>query len=263
MSDEVRVRVPSQFPSNEDLRGRVALVTGAGRGLGRPIAHALAARGAAVVLCGRNREDLDETAAELVLRGAAVQAVPLDVRNPDSVQACVDAARRRFGRLDVLVNNAGIPLRQPAEAVSVEDWDKVMETNLRGPFLMARAAFPHLKESAGCIVNIASILGRKVHPALPIYRTSKGALIQLTRALAASWAPHRIRVNAVAPGFIDSPLNAAYKGTPREAEFMRLVPQGRWGEVEDVAGACVYLASPAAGFITGHVLYVDGGATII
>lgn len=258
------VRVPDQFPSTEDLSGRVVLVTGAGRGLGRPIANGVAARGASVVLCGRNQADLQAVQGEVERRGAVALAAPMDVRDPASVERCVTAALERFGRLDVVINNAGVALKKSPEEVSPDEWDMVMETNVRGPFLVAKAAArAMMAQGGGSVVNIASFLGAVAHPALSVYCISKGAVIHMTRALAAAWAPHNIRVNAIAPGYIDSPLNAYRKGTPLEQEVLSTTPLHRWGQVEDVATACVYLASPAAAFITGHTLFVDGGVSIV
>jgi NAD(P)-dependent dehydrogenase (short-subunit alcohol dehydrogenase family) len=254
------VRVPAVFPSTEDLSGRVVLVTGAGRGLGRPIANAMAARGAAVVACGRTEADLAGAVAEMQRRGADAAAVRMDVRDPRSVGAAVDAALGRFGRLDAVVNNAGISVRTPPEDVTPEQWDDLIRTNVSGPFFVAQAAARAMKaRGGGTIINIASVLGVRGHRVLAAYAISKGAVVHMTRALAAAWADHGIRVNAVAPGYIDSPLNAYRVGTPLEDEVLRATPLHRWGQVEDVATACVFLASPAAAFITGHVLFVDGG----
>lgn len=258
------VRVPERFPSLEDLSGQVVLVTGAGRGLGRPIANAMAERGAHLVLCGRNLADLETVRAEVEARGAEALPISMDVRQPESIEASVAAALQRFGRIDVVVNNAGVSLKKQPEAVTPAEWDMVMETNVRGPFLVAQAAGrAMIAQGGGCVINIASFLGAVAHPALSVYCISKGAVIQMTRSLAAAWAPHQIRVNAVAPGYIDSPLNAYRKGTPLEQEVLNATPLHRWGQVEDIATACVYLASPAARFITGHTLFVDGGVSIV
>jgi gluconate 5-dehydrogenase len=262
--DRPPVRVPARFPSNDDLTGRVALVTGAGRGLGRVIANALAERGAAVVACGRTAADLAAVVAEVGARGAEGLAVPTDVRDPAAVQAAVAAALRRFGRLDAVVNNAGVSLRTPVEDVTPAAWEDLLRTNVSGPFFVAQAAArAMMAQGGGTIINVASALGVVGHPLLAAYAVTKGAVVHMTRALAAAWAAHNIRVNAVAPGYIDSPLNAYRKGTPLEQAVLDATPLHRWGQVEDVAAACVFLASAGAAFMTGHVLLVDGGLTVV
>lgn len=266
MTDAQRppVRVPADFPSAEDLSGKVVLVTGAGRGLGRPIANAMAARGANVIACGRTPADLEAVVAEVEERGSQGLALTMDVRDAGGVKLAVAQGIRHFGRLDVVVNNAGVSLRKDAEDVTLEEWHRVMDTNVSGPFFVAQAAAQHMLEhGGGSIVNVASFLGAVAHPALSTYCISKGAVIQMTRALAAAWAGRGVRVNAVAPGYIDSPLNAYRIGTPLEQEVLAATPMHRWGQVEDVAMACVFLASAAASFITGHVLTVDGGVSIV
>lgn len=273
MEQRPDVRIPDRYPSASDLAGRTVAVTGASRGLGLVIADAMAAHGADVALCARDAASLAQAADRVRARGRGVLAAPCDLRSPKQTGAFVEAVRERFGRLDVLVNNAGTGTRTLPDALSPEEWDQVAETNVKGGFFMAQHAVRLMRSRGngaaeagpavrGRIINIASALGAIGHPRFVAYATSKGAVIQMTRAMAVAWAPD-ILVNAVAPGYIDSPLNAYRKGNPAlEAEVIGPTPLHRWGRVEDVAMACVFLASDAASFITGHTLFVDGGLTI-
>lgn len=257
------VRVPDRYPSTEDLRGKVVAVTGAGRGLGHVIADAMAAHGAAVAVCGRTRTDLDKVAARIRSRGQQALVQVCDVRVVAQIRAFIDGIGKEFGRLDVLVNNAGGGTRTLPDQLTEDEWNQVADTNVKGMFFASQAAAPLMRPGGGRIINIASVLGVVGHPRFAAYATSKGAVIQMTRTLAVAWAPV-IRVNAVAPGYIDSPLNAYRKGNPQlEAEVFDHTPMRRFGQVEDVAMACVFLASDAASFITGHTLFVDGGLSIV
>ncbi len=224
------VRIPERYPSAEDLSGKVVAVTGAGRGLGHVIADAMAAHGASVA----------------------------------DVRAFIHMIDREMGRLDVLVNNAGGGVRTPPDEMTEDEWDQILDTNVKGVFFTSQAAARLMRlGGGGKIINIASVIGAIGHPRFAAYATSKGAVIQMTRALAVAWAPD-ILVNAVAPGYIDSPLNAYRKGNPAlEAEVLDHTPLHRWGQVEDVAMACVFLASDAAAFITGQTLFVDGGLSVV
>lgn len=264
MDQRPSVRIPHRYPSAEDLSGKVIAVTGAGRGLGLVIADAMASHGANVAVCGRSRVGLNAAAARIAEHGRRALAQECDVRSAAADRVFIDSVATEFGRLDALVNNAGVGVRTLPDEISEDEWDLVADTNVRGAFFMAQAAAPLLRRSGGGrIINIASVLGLIGHPRFAAYATSKGALIQMTRALAAAWAPV-IQVNAVAPGYIDSPLNAYRKGNPQlEAEAIGQTPLQRWGQVEDVAMACVFLASDAASFITGQTLVVDGGLSAV
>lgn len=274
------VRIPARYPAVADLSGRAVVVTGASRGLGLVIADAMAAHGADVAVCARNETDLTKAAERVRTRGRRVLAQRCDVRSVADVRAFIDAVGRHFGHLDVLVNNAGAGTRTLPDELTEEEWDLVADTNVKGGFFMAQRAVRLMRQDAGHsalptagvedpgtaargrIINIASALGAIGHPRFVAYATSKGAIIQMTRAMAVAWAPD-ILVNAVAPGYIDSPLNAYRKGNPSlEAEVLEPTPLHRWGQVEDVAMACVFLASDAAAFITGQTLFVDGGLSI-
>lgn len=258
------VRVPERYPSAEDLRGKVVAVTGAGRGLGHVIADAMAAHGADVAVCSRTATDLEKAATRIRGRGRRALVQVCDVRSVEQIRAFIEAIDRAFGRLDVLVNNAGGGTRTIPDQLTEEEWDQVADTNVKGVFFASQAAAPLMRRSGGGrIIHIASALGAVGHPRFAAYATSKGAVIQMARTLAVAWAPD-IRVNAVAPGYIDSPLNAYRKGNPQlEAEVYDHTPLRRFGGVEDVAMACVFLASDAAAFITGHTLFVDGGLSIV
>jgi len=248
-----------------DLSGRVAVVTGGSRGLGLEIAHGLGEAGAQVAVTARRAEALEAARAELAAAGVDVLALPLDVSVPENAPALIEAVRARFGRLDILVNNSGITWGAPAESMPLDRWRAVIETNVTGLFVLCQAAFPLLAASGrGVIVNLASIAGlvgsRPEHVRVAGYAASKGAVIALTRQLAAEWAPHGIRVNAVAPGFFPSRMSQAVLDR-HGAEMARDVPLGRHGRPGELKGVVVFLASDAASFITGHTLPVDGGVT--
>lgn len=249
------------------LEERVALVTGAGSGIGRVTAQALAEAGADVIVT-ELPERLDrarETVAEVQALGRRALALPLDVRDAASVAALVPAATAGFGRVDVLVNNAGVQIPRSALEVSESDWDAVVDVNLRGAFFVAQAVGRAMTEAgSGAIVNIASQMGLVGYYKRAAYCSAKAGLVNLTRVLALEWAPRGVRVNAVAPTFVRTPLTASTFADPELAEDIpRRIPLGRLAQPEDVAAAVVFLASPAAAMITGHTLPVDGGWTAI
>ncbi len=249
------------------LEDRVALVTGAGSGIGRVTAHALAEAGADVIVT-ELPDKLDrarETVAEVEAMGRAALALPLDVRDAASVAALVPAALDRFAHVDVLVNNAGVQIPRSALEVSENDWDAVVDVNLRGAFFVAQAVGRAMTDAgSGAIVNIASQMGLVGYYKRAAYCSAKAGLVNLTRVLALEWAPRGVRVNAVAPTFVRTPLTASTFADPELAEDIpRRIPLGRLAQPEDVAAAVVFLASPAAAMITGHTLPVDGGWTAI
>ncbi len=251
------------------LDGKVAIVTGAGQGIGRALAQGLAAYGADVALTELpNRLADAQAAAKEIAAGSGrrSEAFLLDVRQTETIPAFFDQTAERFGRIDVLVNNAGVQIAKPALEVTEKDWDAVLDVDLRGVFFCAQAAGRQMiaRKIPGAIINMASQNGLIGYYNRAAYCSAKAGVVNLTRVLALEWAPHGIRVNAVAPTFIRTPMG---EQTLRDEAFRKdilsRIPLGRVGEPEDVIGAVVFLASPAAGLITGHTLAVDGGWTIV
>jgi len=242
-----------------NLQGRIALVTGASQGIGRACAQALAQAGATVVLAARNEVKLAEAVAEIEASGGQAAAFPLDVASEESIKAGAKAVLERFGKVEILVNNAGITRDGLMMAMKRADWDNVLGTNLTGAFLLTQAVLrPMLKNRWGRIVNISSVVGRTGQAGQVNYAASKAGLIGLTRSLAREVASRGITVNAVAPGYIETPMTAVLDAQQRAA-MMAQIPLGRAGTDAEIAQAVVFLASEAAGYITGHVLDVNGG----
>jgi NAD(P)-dependent dehydrogenase (short-subunit alcohol dehydrogenase family) len=247
-----------------DLTGKVALVTGASSGLGVHFARTLAAAGASVAIAARRVERLSSLQAELQTPDADAVAVALDVQSGDSITAAFAAAEEALGPIDIVVNNAGISIVKPALEMPVEDWDAVVNTNLRGAWLVTQAAGKRwlMAKRPGVIVNIASILGLRTIGQVAPYNASKAGLIHLTRALAMEWARHDIRVNAICPGYIETEMNGDFWKTPAGQRLIDRIPQRRIGKPEHLDGALLLLASDAGTFMTGSVLTVDGGHTV-
>ncbi|HXV08685.1 MAG TPA: glucose 1-dehydrogenase [Burkholderiales bacterium] len=248
-----------------DLSGKVAVVTGGNGGIGLGMARGLAAAGAAIVVAGRDAKKNTDALAALSAAGARAIAASVDVRRKDSCQAMVDAATKAFGRLDILVNNAGINIRKQPQEYSVEDWQTVIDTNLSSAFLCCQAAYPAmLRAGGGKIVNIGSMMSIFGAPFTAAYAASKGGLVQLTRALATAWAKDNIQVNAVLPGWIDTDLTrkAREQVSGLHERVVARTPAARWGTPEDLAGIAVFLASPAADFVTGTAIPIDGGYSV-
>ena len=247
-----------------NLKGKVAVVTGSSSGLGITFAQALAEVGANIVLAARRVDKLNEAADTIAKFGVKVRPIQCDVSQQSQVQSLMDETVKTFGRLDILVNNAGVVAMSPATDISVEDWNRVVSINLTGTFLSARtAAKQMMKQGGGKIVNIASIYGAvgDVFPASPYYAT-KGAVINLTRDLAVEWAPFKINVNAIAPGFFPSEMTEGIFADPHYLEYInKQTPLGRTGNAEDLKGAVVFLASSASDYVTGQTIFVDGGWT--
>ncbi len=242
-----------------DLTGRIAVVTGGNGGIGLGMARGLAAAGARVVVAARNAEKAASAVAEL---GARSAFVALDVADESSCRAMIDQTEKRFGRLDVLVNNAGTSIRKPPESYTLAEWHAVLDTNLTGAFLCSQAAHPVMKRrGGGKIINIGSMFALFGSAYAAPYAASKGALVQLTKSLAAAWAADNIQVNAVLPGWIDTELtrDARRQVAGLHERVLSRTPAGRWGVPEDLAGIAVFLASPASDFITGTAIPVDGG----
>ncbi len=243
------------------LDGRVALVTGASRGLGRAMALALAEAGADVGLVARSKGDLEETAAGLETLGRRALALPADVTRPPEVEAAVGRVLDAFGGIDVLVNNSGIAVVKPLVETTLEEWRAVLETNLTGAFNLCRAVGPAMiARKAGKVINLASILGAHGLSGYTAYSASKGGIIALTRTLAVEWAGHNIQVNAIAPGWFVTPMNAgAFADAKIRDRLLRDVPARRVGKPEELGPLVVYLASSASDFMTGEVIFLDGG----
>ena len=246
-----------------DLGGRVALVTGGGSGLGLAIARGLAAAGASVVLNGRDRAKLDAARAGLAAAGLAADVAPFDVTDEAAVAAGIAGVIAAHGAIDILVNNAGVNVRRPLDAFTAAEWRALQAANVDGPFLVTRAVLPAMKaRRRGKIVNVCSLASDLGRPHIVPYAASKGALKMMTRALAVEVAPFNVQVNGIVPGFFRTEMNAPLVAN---AEFSAWVakrtPAGRWAEPPEIAGAAVFLASPAADYVTGHLLYVDGGFT--
>ena len=247
-----------------DLTGKVALITGAYRGLGLAIARGLAQAGATVVLNGRRPAELAAAAKRLGAEGLHASTAVFDVTDAAAIKRAIDGIEASYGHLDIVVNNAGIQRRSPIVAFPKQDWDDVMATNLTAPFLVSQAALPAMiARRAGKIIHIASMLSDLARPTVVPYMAAKGGVRQLTRGMAVELAPHNIQVNAIAPGYFATEMNRALLDN---AEFdgwvKRRTPAGRWGEPHEIAGIAVFLASPAANYVTGQMIMIDGGMSV-
>jgi NAD(P)-dependent dehydrogenase (short-subunit alcohol dehydrogenase family) len=243
------------------LAGKVALVTGAAAGLGAHFAQVLALAGARVALSGRREARLHALAETLRAGGSSVQVVPMDVRRSEQVVRGIESVARSWGGVDVLVNNSGVASDRMAIDLPESDWDAILETNLKGAFLVARECAKTMREGArgGCIVNIASILALREQPGTSAYAASKAALLQLTRVMALELARYQVRVNAIAPGYFATDMSRAFLASPAGGEMLKRIPQRRFGVPEDLDGALLLLSSDAGRYITGTVIAVDGG----
>jgi len=247
-----------------DLHGKVALVTGAYRGLGFAIAQGLAEAGATVVLNGRKAELLASAAKTLTDAGRRASTCVFDVTDGDAVRAGIAAVEREHGGLDILVNNAGIQRRNPLVDFKRQDWDDVIATNLTAPYLVAQAALPGMiARKSGKIVNIASLMSELARPTVVPYTAAKGGVRQLTRGMAVELAPHNIQVNAISPGYFATEMNRALIDNAEfNAWVCKRTPAGRWGEPPEIAGLAVFLCSAAANYITGQLITIDGGMSV-
>ena len=245
-----------------DVSGSTVLVTGSSRGIGHALARGLLQAGATVVLNGRDGAALERTRSALASEtGGTVHAVPFDVADPAAVDAGVAEAEERAGPLDGLVNNAGIQFRTTFVDFPIDAWDRILATNLTGPFLVARSVAGRMAtRGRGAIVNICSISAELARPGIAPYSATKGALKLLTKGMCGDLAPLGIRVNALGPGYFATELNTALISDPEfDAWVRRRTPVGRWGDVAELVGPLLFLLSPASSFVHGHVLYVDGG----
>lgn len=246
-----------------DLSGKVALVTGATSGIGQRQAMALAEAGASVVLLGRRKAVLSETVQDIIKKGGKALALQADLFDREKLSQIAEQATDCFGRIDILVNTAGVNFRQPVDDVSLDTWDKTINLNLTVPFFLARELVPAMQENGwGRIINIASLQSSRAFANSMPYGASKGGVAQLTRAMAEAWSARGVNVNAIAPGFFPTELTApVYQNPELLQKLSSQTAIGRNGELEDLDGVTVFLSAPASDYITGQVIYLDGGFT--
>jgi gluconate 5-dehydrogenase len=248
-----------------DLTGKRALITGSGQGIGLALAGALGRAGATVVLNGRHPDKLEHAAKGLRDHDIIVELAPFDVTDQEAVMAGVTRIESEFGAIDALVNNAGIQRRSPLEAFPVETWRELMRTNLDSVFFVSQAVARHMiARKRGKIINVCSVQSELGRPSIAPYAASKGAVKMLTKGMCADWAPHGLQVNGIGPGYFATELTQPLVEDQQFTEWLcKRTPAGRWGKVEELAGAAIFLASSAANFVNGQVLYVDGGMTSV
>ena len=246
-----------------DLSGKVAMVTGSTRGLGEVAAMALAKAGADIAICGRNKDDLKRVSTTVMETGNTAEGFHLDVTSADSVRAGVNRILQHFGKIDILVNNAGVNHRVPVLQYDEEAWDMVINTNLKGYFLVAKAVVPQMIEHGyGKVINMSSILGTVALPNQLAYAASKGGVDQMTKVMAVEWAKQGVRVNAIGPTYFETDLVTQIRNDPERFNFINeRTPMGRWGHLNELEGIVIFLAAPASDFITGQTIYIDGGWT--
>ncbi|PJR89771.1 SDR family oxidoreductase [Brucella intermedia] len=246
-----------------NLQGRIALITGSSQGIGFALARGLAEHGATVIINGRDRGKVDEAVTLLEDDGHKVFASDFDVTNAADVRAAIEIIEEEIGALDILVNNAGMQYRAPLEDFPIEKWQQLLETNISSAFYVGQAAARHMiARGRGKIINIASVQSELARPSIAPYTATKGAIRNLTRGMATDWARHGLQVNAIAPGYFKTPLNQALVDDPEFTAWLeKRTPAGRWGNVEELVGAAVFLSSDASTFVNGQVLHVDGGMT--
>lgn len=255
---------PFEAAARIRLDGRVVWVTGASRGLGRALALGFAGAGARVLATARSADALDETVAAIRERGGEALAVPGSVTDPGDVEAALEAAREAWGRLDALVNNAGVsPHFKRSEQLADDELRSVLETNLIGPLACTRSAFELLEaDGGGAVVNVSSIHGARAHERMLAYAAAKGGLELVTRTLAVEWAARGVRVNSLAPGYLETDMTTGLREHPRWREsLLSRIPMGRFGKPEEIVPAALFLASPASSYVTGATLFADGGWT--
>jgi 2-dehydro-3-deoxy-D-gluconate 5-dehydrogenase len=248
-----------------DLKGKTALVTGGNGGIGLGMAQGLAQAGAKVAIVGRDKAKNDAALKELAKSGGESISLVADLKDEAACRAMVDEAAKRFGRLDILINNAGMNVRKQPQEFTLDEWKLVMDTNLTSAFVASQTAYAHMKKAgAGKIVNIGSMMSIFGASFTTAYAASKGGIVQMTRAMATAWMRDNIQVNAVLPGWIDTALTRGAREQVKglHESVLRRTPAGRWGEPKDLAGIAVFLCSPASDFITGTAIPVDGGYSV-
>jgi 2-deoxy-D-gluconate 3-dehydrogenase len=253
------------MPSPFDLTGKVAIITGGNGGIGLGMARGLARAGASIVIAGRNKDKSKEAVRDVEALGAEALAISVNVTDTSSVAAMVQATLKQFGRIDILINNAGMSVRQPAHVISLEDWNTVIDTNLTSAFICSKAVYPAMKDAGGGkIINIGSMMSIFGASFAPAYAASKGGIVQFTKSIALSWAADNIQANAILPGWIDTALTLkAREQVPGLNEnVLTRTPAKRWGNIDDLAGTAVFLASSASDFVTGTSIPVDGGYSV-
>jgi len=247
-----------------DLSGQRALISGSSQGIGLCLARGLASHGASLVLNGRNEAKLLDSAQNLRAEGFNVEIAVFDVTDANAVNAAVERIEAEIGAIDILVNNAGIQIRGALEEFTAQQWQQLLATNISGVFYLAQAVARHMiGRGRGKIINIASVQSELARPNIAPYTATKGAIRNLTRGMATDWAKYGLQVNALAPGYFKTPLNQALVEDEAFSQWLEArTPAGRWGEVEELVGAAVFLSAPASSFVNGHTLYVDGGITV-
>ena len=254
----------SKYRQQFDLTGKVALITGASKGIGEAMAHGLAEFGAKVIVCSRSQESVDAVADAIRVQGGEATGVACHVGREEELQALVQTTLDRYGRIDILINNAAInPVYGPLEEATPEVFDKIMQVNVRACFLLGNLCYPHLKENGGSIINISSVEGLKPGFGLGVYSISKAALIMLTQNQAKEWGKDGIRANVICPGLIQTKFSAALWSDEKVLEhFVRGIPAGRMAQPEEMVGLALFLASGASAYCTGGVYTADGGFMI-
>jgi gluconate 5-dehydrogenase len=244
-----------------DLAGKTALITGSGQGIGYALAEGLGQAGARVVLNGRDEGKLETAAKKLQVLGVDAAISAFDVTDPKAVATAIDAIEAGIGQIDILVNNAGIQRRAPLEDYPVETWHEIMRANVDSVFFVGQAVARHMiARGRGKIINIASLQSEAARYSIAPYTATKGAVKNLTRGMCTDWARHGLQINAIGPGYFETPLNQALVDDPVFDQWLKTrTPAGRWGKVEELQGAAIFLASEASSFVNGQILYVDGG----
>ncbi|MCT8973385.1 SDR family oxidoreductase [Microbaculum marinisediminis] len=247
-----------------DLKGRMALVTGSSQGIGLSLAKALAKQGAQVVLNARDETKLSAAQAQLKTAGLDVYRCAFDVSDHSATEEAIARIENDIGPIDIAINNAGIQYRESLEAFPVDRWEQLLAVNVSGTFHVSRAVAKYmLARGRGKIINVASVQSELARSSIGPYTATKGAVRNLTRAMAAEWARYGLQINALAPGYFKTPLNSALASDPEFTAWLETrTPAGRWGEVDELSGAAIFLASDASNFVNGHTLFVDGGISI-